>query len=58
MCFTNRRLPQKLQFTYSNSEIEIVKELNYFGILLTKWETLKGQIKHWLEKGPKQCTTF
>ena len=25
VCFTNRRLPQNLQFTHSNSEIEIVK---------------------------------
>jgi hypothetical protein len=25
VCFTNGRLPQNLQFTYSNSEIEIVK---------------------------------
>ena len=29
VCFTNGRLPQNLQFTYSNSEIEIVKEFNY-----------------------------
>jgi hypothetical protein len=40
LCSTNRRLPQKLQFTYSNSEIEIVKEFNYFGILLTKMGNL------------------
>jgi hypothetical protein len=25
VCFTYRRLPQNLQFTYSNSDIEIVK---------------------------------
>ena len=24
VCFTNGRLPQNLQFTYSNSEVEIV----------------------------------
>ena len=35
VCFTNGRLPQNLQFTYSNSEIEIVKEFNYLGLLLT-----------------------
>jgi hypothetical protein len=36
VCFTNGRLPQNLQFTYSNSEIEIVKEFNYLGLLLAK----------------------
>ena len=31
VCFTNGRLPHNLQFTYSNSEIEIVKEFNHLG---------------------------
>ena len=56
VCFTNGRLLQNLQFTYSNIEIEIVKEFNYLGLLLTKRETLKEQLKHLLIKGPKQCT--
>jgi hypothetical protein len=36
VCFTNGRLPQNLQFTYSNSEIEIVKEFNYLGLLFNQ----------------------
>ena len=53
MCFTNRRWPQKLQFTYSNSEIEIVKEFNYFGLLLTKMGNFKRAIKTLVGKGTK-----
>jgi hypothetical protein len=43
--FTNGKLPQNLQFTYSNSEIEIVKEFNYLGLLLTKTGNFKRAIK-------------
>jgi hypothetical protein len=53
MCFTNRRLPQKLQFTYSNSEIEIVKEFHYSGILLTKMGNFKRANKTLAGKGTK-----
>ena len=45
VCFTNGRLPQNLKFTYSNSEIEIVKEFNYLGLLLTKTGNFKRAIK-------------
>jgi lipoprotein NlpI len=54
LCFTNKRLPQKLQFTYSNSDIEIVKEFNYFGILLTKMGNFKRAIKTLVGKGTKE----
>ena len=53
VCFTNGRLPQILQFTYSNSEIEIVKEFNYLGLLLTKTENFKRAIKTLADKGTK-----
>ena len=53
VCFTNRRLPQNLQFTYSNSEIENVKEFNYLGLLLTKTGTFKRAIKTVADKGSK-----
>jgi hypothetical protein len=51
--FTNGRLPQNLQFTYSNSEIEIVKEFNYLGLLLTKTGNFKRAIKTLADKGTK-----
>jgi hypothetical protein len=44
VCFTNGRLPQNLQFTYSNIEFEIVKEFNYLGILLRKTGNFKRQL--------------
>jgi glutaredoxin-related protein len=44
VCFTNGRLPRNLQFTNSNSEFEIVKKINYLGILLTKTENFKRQL--------------
>ena len=50
VCFINGS--QNLQFTNSNREFEIVKEFNYLGILL------KGQLKHRLKMGPKQCRKF
>ena len=53
VCFTNGRLPQNLQFTYSNSEIEIVKEFNYLGLLLTKTGNFKRAIKTLADKGTK-----
>jgi hypothetical protein len=53
VCFTNRRLPQNLQFTYSNSEIENVKEFNYLGLLLTKTGTFKRAIKTVADKVSK-----
>jgi hypothetical protein len=53
VCFTNGRLPQNLQFTYSNREIEIVKEFNYLGLLLTKTGNLKRAIKTLADKGTK-----
>ena len=53
VCFTNGRLPQNLQFTYSNSEIEIVKEFNYVGLLLTKTGNFKRAIKTLADKGTK-----
>ena len=53
VCFTNGRLPQNLQFTYSNSEIEIVKEFNYLGLLLTKTVIFKRAIKTLADKGTK-----
>ena len=47
ICFTNGRLPQNLQFTYSNSEIEIVKEFNYLGLLLSgRFGALKSDSTH------------
>ena len=46
-------LPQNLQFTYSNSEIEIVKEFNYLGLLLTKTANFKRAIKTLADKGTK-----
>ena len=51
--FTNGRLPQNLQFTYSNSEFEIVKEFNYLGILLTKTGSFKRTIITLAQKGTK-----
>ena len=53
VCFTNGRLPQNLQFTYSNSEIEIVKEFNYLGLLLTKTRNFKRAITTLAHKGTK-----
>jgi hypothetical protein len=53
VCFINGRLPQNLQFTYSNSEIEIVKEFNYLGLLLTKTGNFKRTIKTLADKGTK-----
>jgi hypothetical protein len=53
VCFTNGRLPQNLQFTYSNSEVEIVKEFNYLGLLLTKTVIFKRAIKTLADKGTK-----
>ena len=53
VCFTNGRLPQNLQFTYSNSEIESVKEFNYLGLLLTKTVIFKRAIKTLADKGTK-----
>ena len=52
VCFINGRLPQNVQFTNSSREFEIVKEFNYLGKLL------KGQLKHRLKLGPKQCRKF
>jgi hypothetical protein len=49
----NNRIPQNLQFTFSNSEIEIVKELNYLGLLLTKTGNFKRAIKTLADKGTK-----
>jgi hypothetical protein len=51
VCFTNGSLPQNLQFTYSNSEIEILKEFNYLGLLLTKTGNFKRAIKTLADKG-------
>ena len=53
VCFKNGRLPQNLQFTYSNSEIEIVKEFNYLGLLLTKTGNFKRAITTLADKGTK-----
>jgi hypothetical protein len=52
-CFTNGRLPHNLQFTNSNSEIEIVKEFHYLGLLLTKTGSFKRAIKTLADKGTK-----
>ena len=53
ICFANRRLLQNVQFTYSNSEFEIVKEFNYLGILLTKTGNFKRAAITLAEKGTK-----
>jgi hypothetical protein len=46
-------IAQNLQFTYSNSETEIVKEFNYLGLLLTKTGNFKRAIKTLADKGTK-----
>ena len=53
VCFSNGRLPQNLRFTFDNREVEVVKEFNYLGILLTKTGNFKRAIKSQTDKGTK-----
>ena len=44
--FSKGRQPQNLHFTYGDTEIEIVKEFNYLGVLFSRTGHFATEIKH------------
>ena len=56
--FSRGRQSTNLKFTLNESELEIVNEFNYLGILLKGQETLTKLLKSKLKKLQKQCLKF
>ena len=53
MVFGNGRLPQNLSFSYDNLNLEIVKNLNYLGIIFTRTGNFSLTKKHLADKALK-----
>jgi hypothetical protein len=56
--FSRGRQSTNLKFTLNGSELEIVNEFNYLGILLTGQEILTKLLKSKPKKLQKQCLKF